>query len=192
MVNIPYRKRAIIRKLIKPKMNMQTIKITDNINPILYGQNFAVKEFWQPIEKDFEIYVCLPKALQVLRDWASKQFGFEVPLRVTSTWRPNDSVNGPSAHRICPPAVDHCTLDEKLWYSYRAKIIKEMKTWQTSKLMEELLQTGTNVILFEMGCIHMHYRTDNLHITKKFGKIYLGEWGVKDGEQFNVAYSFND
>lgn len=178
---------------------MDTVKITNLNEPIFPDYNFLVSEFWLPIKEDFDLYKCIPKALQILRDWASDQFGFDFPLEITSTWRPLDKIDGPPAHRLTPPAVDHICSKTTYWEQYRDKIRNEMKNRRTSVLIQSILDTGLNVILFEPSCIHLHWR-DGKNASMGFNNhpddskwpfgIYLGEWepnGTPEGH--NETYS---
>ena len=179
---------------------MQTVKITNSKEPIFPTYDFRIDEFWNPIKKDFEMYECLYQAMQVFRDWATWKFGFDFPLDVTSTWRPKEPLSRPPAHRLIPPAIDHCPTDRKMWQKYRAAIIKEMKEWRTSVLMQSLLDTGTKVIIFEPTCMHMHWRdgkdaamgTNNHPDDEKYPLgIYLGSWQRVKGNPKgkNISYS---
>jgi hypothetical protein len=177
---------------------METIKVINSKEPILFGLNFMCVEFFsppiQPPNKEFQMYTCLPKALQILRNWFSKKYGCPIPWEVTSTLRIHDPIDGPPAHRLEPPAVDSICYDQLLWPEIENMIRTEMKVWETSELMQNILATGTNVIIIENGCLHMHWRADHNHHpddTKYTSGLYIGEWGIKDGQQFDVAYSHN-
>jgi hypothetical protein len=169
---------------------MKTIKITKTDTPVLPGLNFLTSEFWTPAGRDFELYECMPLALQAFRDWFTELYGSPVKWHVTSTFRPWDDPKLPEAHRVPPPAVDSVSMDTNLW-PWVVKIIrKELQNWQTSTLVEKVVTTGCNIIIIEGGCLHIHYRTYKLHIIKKFPQgIYLGEWSRPNN---NIAYSFDD
>lgn len=170
---------------------MNTIKVTNTPTPIMSGLNFLTSEFWTPAGQDFYVHQCIPLALQVFRDYFSKLFPPICKWHIMSTYRPWDPSWLPAAHRESPAAVDSVSLNYLLWDEIRSKIRNELKMWETSELVKNVLTTGTNVVIIENGCLHLHYRTTNLHTTKDYGKIYLGEWGMKNGKQYNVAYSID-
>ena len=157
------------------------MKITNSEKNIT--DHFKMNEYWKGT--DFEIDECIPNAIEVLRTY------FGIPFTITSTYRPNDPLTMPEAHRVQPPAVDVVTSDRMLWANIRDMIRKELREWQTSKLVHDMLDTGTNVILIENNCLHLHRREKKLHQTRQFGGIYLGEWKPDGGMGINTAYSFN-
>ena len=163
---------------------MNTIKITNINTAALVDVNFTLAEFWLPAKKDFILYSCLVLALQTIRDY------FKVAWLVTSTYRPNDPLWMPEAHRVQPPAVDSVPLDINIRVEILEKIRNELKRWENSELIKNVLATGCNVIIIENTCLHIHRRNYSLDYPKDYPNgIYLGEWGLKDGNQFNIAYS---
>ena len=174
---------------------MDTIHI-NNDKELIEGYNFSPAEFFNPVKTpvglEFELYTCLLDAMQVLRDWFTDFFGREFKWLITSVFRPNDPLTLPPAHRVEPPAVDSVCEETDKWEEVLNMIREELKHWQTSDLVKKIVDTGTNVIIIENGCLHCHHRTDNLHHTLELGDVYIGEWGIdKDGKQFDIAYSFN-
>lgn len=173
---------------------MDTIHIINSPLPVLYGVNFSKKEFWSPPKPptrlDFDLYSCIPLALQVFRDYFSKLYGKEIKWLVTSCYRPNDPLTMPDAHRICPPACDSVPLDRILWQEIQNKIRNELKRWENSDLIKSVLVTGCNVIIIEPTCLHIHQRNHNLDYPKGYVTgIYLGEWSRKNGKGINISYS---
>ena len=170
---------------------MNTIKIQNKQGPVMVGLNFTHAEFWNPAKCDFELYQCLPLALQAIRDFFTKEYQREIGITVTSTYRPNDPINFPAAHRIPPPAVDSVASDVNLRNEIISRIRSEFKRWEKSELVRNILKTGTNVLIIENTCLHLHFRKENLsfHPGYECEHFYIGEWGVKDGKQFNIAYS---
>lgn len=172
----------------KQEKKMETIKITNDTNNI-DGLNFAPVEFWKPLItplcQDFDLYACIPKALQVLRN----KFG---TWWINSAWRPNDNTAGPTAHIICPPAVDSQSAEN--WPVVMSQIREELKNWRNSELIQDMLSIGVNCIIIEGSCLHVHYRTEyNSHPddSKWPDGIYLGEWQPESGNPngINTIYS---
>ena len=60
----------------------------------------------------------------------------------------------------------------------------------TSKLVKDIINTGTNVMIIENTCLHLHHRKVNLHQTNQYGGIYIGEWKPDGKAGVNTAYSF--
>lgn len=188
---------------------METIKVCNEAPPALYGLNFSLKEFWLPFYNgylykngnppsiaEYNLYKCLPLALQVFRDYFSKLYGSEIKWTVTSAYRPWDDLSLPEAHRVIPPAVDSKSSDLTLWNDeICSKIRNECKRWEQSELITNVLATGCNVIIIEFGCLHLHWRNKSSNhfpdnVKYPFG-IYIGEWGMKNEKQFNIGYSYN-
>ena len=160
---------------------MKTVLITNKRDKIT--NDFQYKEYWKG--RDFELYECLPKAIQFIREY------YGIPFTITSTYRPNDALTMPEAHRIQPPAIDCVTTDRSKWNDIRNDIRNEFKEWMTSKLVQGIIATGTNVMIIENVCLHLHYREKNTHMTRQYGKIYIGEWSPNGNKGTNTAYSFN-
>lgn len=159
---------------------MKTILITNKRDNIT--NDFQYKEYWKG--RDFEIYACIPKAIQILRDY------YGLKISISSSYRPNDPVYMPDAHRKTPPAIDCVTTDRAKWAEIRDKIREEFKNWMTSKLVKDIINTGTNVMIIENTCLHLHHRKVNLHQTNQYGGIYIGEWKPDGKAGVNTAYSF--
>ena len=160
---------------------MKTVIITNKRDNIT--NDFQYKEYWKGT--DFELYECLPKAIQFIREY------YGIPFTITSTYRPNDALTLPEAHRIQPPAVDIVTTDRSKWNNIRNDIRNEFKEWMTSKLVHGIIATGTNIMIIENVCLHLHYRINKTHMTRQYGKIYIGEWSPNGNKGTNTAYSFN-
>ena len=184
----------------KPKnkvTNMDVIHITDSNEQVLYGLNFTNREFWHPIiapaDKDFNLFVCIPLALQVIRDFFTKQYGREIAILITSTYRPFDPITMPPAHKVPPPAVDSVALDETLREEIINKIRLEFKRWEQSELVAGILKTGCNVMIIENTCLHLHYRENNLNYHPEYTPqhFYIGEWQPSKTNPMgiNVCYS---
>jgi hypothetical protein len=184
--------------------SMETIKITNSRESVSPGLNFEFYEFWhtllRPLDQDFDLFACIPQALQVFRNYYNKIWW------VNSAWRPTDDPRGPHAHLDCPPAVD--SQSEEGWPEVMADIRNELKNWRTSDLVKKVLETGVNCIIIEHDCLHIHYRTEyNSHpvIGDELGEdmkgksydlvytdgLYLGEWQPKAGDPRgeNTIYS---
>ena len=165
---------------------MDVIRIINSQEQIVQDSNFKFVEFWKPtvtpLCQDFDSYSCIITSLDAIRDH------FNTPWEITSCWRPNDPIGGPDAHKICPPAIDSICCDRTKWSVVCEKIREELKNWQSSDLVKSILLSGTNVVLIEPYCLHLHYRTEYLNTTKEFGSIYLGEWSLPNN---NIPYSFN-
>ena len=160
---------------------MEVVKITNKEDNLT--TNFKYSKFWKGT--DFELYECLPKAIQFIREY------YGIPFTITSTYRPNDALTLPEAHRKQPPAVDIVTTDRNKWNEIKTDIRKEFKEWMTSKLVHGIISTGTNIMIIENVCLHLHYRTEKTHMTRQYGKIYIGEWSPNGNTGNNIAYSFN-
>ena len=61
----------------------------------------------------------------------------------------------------------------------------------TSKLVHGIIATGTNIMIIENVCLHLHYRKNKIHQTRQYGGIYIGEWKPDGKAGINTAYSFN-
>lgn len=160
---------------------MEIVKISNRNDNLT--SNFKYSEFWKGT--DFELYACLPKAIQFIREY------YGIPFTITSTYRPNDALTLPEAHRIQPPAIDVVTTDRTKWAEIRTDIRNEFKEWMTSKLVHGIIATGTNIMIIENVCLHLHYRINKTHMTRQYGKIYIGEWSPNSNSGNNIAYSFN-
>ena len=161
--------------------NKETIKITNIGVPALYKSNFLVNEFWLPAKQDFDCYVCLVQALDVIRNY------FNMKWFVTSTYRPADPLSMPDAHRKQPPAIDSVCCDRMQWPVICGKIRNELKNWEHSKLIHDIVATGCNVIIIENNCLHIQHRDTNLHYPVEFATgVYFGEWSPPNT---NTAYS---
>ena len=160
---------------------MKTVIITNKRDNIT--NDFQYKEYWKGT--DFELYECLPKAIQFIREY------YGIPFTITSTYRPNDALTLPEAHRIQPPAIDCVTTDRNKWNEIKTDIRNEFKEWMTSKLVHGIIATGTNIMIIENVCLHLHYRINKTHMTRQYGKIYIGEWSPNGNKGTNTAYSFN-
>ena len=160
---------------------MEVVKISNKKDNLT--NDFKYSDFWKGT--DFELYECLPKAIQFIREY------YGIPFTITSTYRPNDALTLPEAHRIQPPAIDCVTTDRSKWNDIRNDIRNEFKEWMTSKLVHGIIATGTNIMIIENVCLHLHYRKNKIHQTRQYGGIYIGEWKPDGKAGINTAYSFN-
>ena len=138
---------------------MKTVLITNKKDNLT--NDFKYSDFWKGT--DFELYECLPKAIQFIREY------YGIPFTITSTYRPNDALTLPEAHRIQPPAIDCVTTDRSKWNDIRNDIRNEFKEWMTSKLVHGIIATGTNIMIIENVCLHLHYRKNKIHQTRQYG-----------------------
>jgi len=134
---------------------MELIHIKESDAPVIAGGHFTFNEFYKPLfgtHGEFDMPLCFVNALEVFRKHIGLHFQQVIPLTVTSVYRPADPSWSP--HKT-GNAVDFESSRGIRWAEVIEFITNEMKNWANSEMIQEVLQTGTTVILHENGCIHI-------------------------------------
>lgn len=180
--------RLLLEKIKRIK-RMETVHIHDSNEKLT--ENFAMSEFYKTqfgCHGEFDMPICLYKAMQVIRDYYSDKYGKDIPFTVTSVFRPDDSFG---EHRI-GSACDSVASDVNMRGQILQDIHSEFKTWKNSELVKGILSTGTNVLIIEGNCLHLGYRTFKLSSHPEYtpSEFYIGYWSPNPKPYgSNVGYS---
>ena len=126
---------------------MEVVKISNKKDNLT--NDFKYSDFWKG--NDFELFSCLPKAIQFIREY------YSIPFTITSTYRPNDALTMPEAHRIQPPTIDCVTTDRSKWNDIRNDIRNEFKEWMRKHLKKRCKYMTMRHIKYEVAMFLLNY-----------------------------------
>ena len=152
---------------------MESIHIVNSTESL--SVNFKMQEFFHPplafANECFEMPKCLLDCVQLLRNvWIA-------PIRITSTYRPNDSFG---FHKT-GNAIDF-VVSNNMPLEYLNKFKTTCINHATSQLFKDMRKTGVKGFGIENSCIHIDYRPDeNCHLQDEYGKFCIFEWSTDKG-----------